>query len=257
MPLSKQAAQRALELDNGLAEGHASLGLVHAAFEWQWDLAEREFRRAMDLHPGLAWANPLYAFCCLLPQRRFDEALQLVQRGLSLDPFNPLFHSMATFMYICAGRLNEALRQHSFAVEVGPQLPAVLAAGGLAHQHAGRMNQALELYSESAKAAPPGTPHTMANLAHGLATAGDFSGARRMLNELLEQPRPAPTSIAIAYAGLKEPEDALKWLERAAAERSLQLLVVPPDPRFAELRGHPRFQAILEQMGLGAAASRG
>ena len=78
-----------------------------------------------------------------------------------------------------------------------------------------------------------------------------------MLDELLAQTRPAPTSIPTAYMGLKEPEEALNWLEPAAAERSMQLLIVPVDPRFAELCGHPRFEAILKQVGLGTAASSG
>src|SRR5262249_29281614 len=99
MPLSKEAALRTLEIDGESAEAHASLGLVESGFEWRWASAVARFQRAIELQPSLALVYPFYAVVCLMPQSRLDEACAAAARGVELDPFNPLFHAMATLVY--------------------------------------------------------------------------------------------------------------------------------------------------------------
>jgi serine/threonine-protein kinase len=116
MPLSKEAALNALALDSHSAQGHVSLGIVESGFEWRWASGESHFKRAIELQPSLATIYPFYAVVCLLPQRRLDEACRMIERGVSLDPFNGLTHSIAMFVYGNAGRHEDALRQHALGM---------------------------------------------------------------------------------------------------------------------------------------------
>ncbi|HEY3179895.1 MAG TPA: tetratricopeptide repeat protein [Casimicrobiaceae bacterium] len=148
MPLLKEAALRTLELDDQLAQGHSSLGLFECGFEWNWPVGETRFRRAIDLQPGLAIIYPFYAVAALLPQLRFQEACSMVERGLSLDPFNPLFHAIAVFVYANAGRHDDALRQYALGLEANPLFPPTLGAGAIAYERAGRLDEAIPRFQK-------------------------------------------------------------------------------------------------------------
>jgi tetratricopeptide (TPR) repeat protein len=152
MPLSKGAALRTLELDPGSAQGHASLGIALSAYEWNWTAAEAGFRRAIELQPGLAIVYPFYAWCCLMPQLRMEEACDMAQRGLALDPFNPLFQAVAITIYDFAGRYDDALRQSTLGLAVSPDFPPIVSSGAAAHEFSGRPDKAIPIYRKLCEA---------------------------------------------------------------------------------------------------------
>ena len=254
MPLLKEAALRTLELDSELAQGHSSLALFECGIDWNWTSAEARFRRATELQPGLAIIYPFYAIAALLPQLRFDEACAMVERGLALDPFNPLFHAIAVVVYANAGRHDDALAQYALGREVNPLFPPLLGAGAIAYEKAGRLEQAIPMYRQLC-ALTQDRPAPMSLLGHALAIRGERDEADRILRHLEGRPTPPELDIARVYVGLRDTANALQWLEAAAERRDIHLLTVPPDRRFDGLRAEPRFQALLRRMALEPSAA--
>jgi TolB-like protein/Tfp pilus assembly protein PilF len=241
MPLSKQAALKALELDPGSAQGHASLGIVLSGFEWRWAAAELHFKRAIELQPSLATIYPFYAVVCLLPQLKLDEACRMIERGLSHDPFNLLTRTIAMFIYGNAGRHEDVLRQHALAMEINPSAPSNVASLALAREWRGEVEQAIAGY-RTAIAMAGEDPHFLSFLGHALALTGRKAEAKKLLRKLLD------LDIARVYTGLRDADEALRWLEAAAECRAIHLLTVPADRRFDWLRSQARFQHILRLM---------
>jgi len=254
MPLSKEAALRTLQLDPDLAQGHSSLGLVQCAYEWNWASAEVSFRRAIELQPGLAAIYSPYATCCLLPQLRIEEAIAMQQRGLALDPFNPLSRSLATFLYANSGRYEEAFRHQAFGLEFNPNFAPFYYTGGLAHEWNGHSDKAIQAFQKAVELSG-NLPAPRGALGHALALSGETERARQILHGLLEIPEPPAADIATVYLGLRDEEETLRWLETAVKQRNMRLLTIPADRRFHWLSMHSRFHAILNQMGLQAAAT--
>jgi adenylate cyclase len=249
MPLSREAALRTLELDGNSPQGHCSLGLVSSVYEWNWTAAETSFRRAIELQPGLAATYPFFAWCCLLPQSRMDEAGDMARRGLALDPFNPLYHAVAITIYVLAGRYDEAHRQSALAMAVSPDFPPIVAAGAAAHEFSGHPDKAIPIYRKLCETTNY-VPGLASQLAHALAISGEKGEARRILDRLLALPDAPAIDIATVYSGLRDANETTRWLEAAAEERQVHLIFVPPDPRFAWLRSNPRFQDFLKRMGI-------
>lgn len=254
LPQSKEAALKTLALDDQSAQGHASLGLVESGFEWRWSSAEAHFRKAIALQPGLVTIYPFYAVVCLLPQGRLDEACAMVERSLVLDPFNPLFQAMATFVYAVAGRFEQALRQHALARDIAPNFPPVLASGATALEFKGDLDAAIEVYRAVSAATGDGVPMIVSLLGHALARRGKEAEARKLLRKLLALPGPPDLDVARVYSGLRDTDETLRWLEAAVGRRDVHLLGVPPDPRFAWIRGQARFRGLLRRMSLDTPA---
>jgi TolB-like protein len=250
MPLSKEAALRALELDPDSAQGHVSLGIVESGFEWRWASGETHFKRAIELQPSLATIYPFYAVVGLLPQRKLDEACRMIERGVSLDPFNLLTHTIAMFVYGNAGRYEAALRQHALGMELSPDAPSIVASIALVREWQGEVEEAIDGYRK-AIAMVGDQPHFVSFLGHALAIAGRKTEAKRMLEKLLAAPSPSDLDIARVYTGLRDADEALRWLESAAERRIIHMLTVPADRRFDWLRPQPRFQEILRVMNVG------
>jgi TolB-like protein len=254
MPLCKDAALRTLDLDPKLALGHASLGIVEGAYEWNWAAAEARFQRAIELQPGLAVIYQSYAVCCLLPQLRMDEACSVCERAVALDPFNPLTRAMAAFVYANAGRYEDAIRQQTLGLEINPNFAPFYYTGGLAHEWHGQLDQAISSYRRTAELGG-GLPSPLGALGHALALSGQKKDAEQIVGRLLKIPDQPAVDIATVYLGLRKTEEALDWLEVAVKQQNMRLLTVPPDRRFQWLSRHPRFERILRQMGLPTGAA--
>jgi len=250
MPLCKDAALRTLELDPNLALGHSSLGLAKSVFEWDWASALASFKRAIELQPGLAIIYPSYAACCLLPQLRIDEACSAVELAVSLDPFNPFSRAVAAFIYANAGRYEDAFRHQALGLEVNPAFVPFYYTGGLAHEWSGNLDKAIASFRRAYEMGK--LPAPMGCLGHALAIYGEQKEARLLLQQLFEIPERPIVDIATIYSGLRDAEETLRWLETAAEERNIRLLMVPADRRFHWLSNHPRFRGILQRMGLQA-----
>jgi len=254
MPRSREAALKTLELDERLAQGHSSLGLIMCVFDWNWPGAETQFQRAIELQPGLAKNYQYYPFLCLLPQRRYEAAIAMVQRGLLLDPYNAVLNAIATYVYAGAARYQDAIRQHRLALDIGPHLPTVWATGGLAYELQGQMGIAIEAYRKACQLSHD-APGSLSNLGHALATSGDRREPREILKHLTGLAHQPAVDIARVCLGLGQEEEALEWLGIALEHHDFHLITAPMDRRFSRLQDHPRFHELLHCMGLAAAST--
>ena len=246
MPLCRRAAEKTLELDPNAAEGHCSLGIVASGFEWRWRVAEECFERAIELQPGLAMIYPFYAVVCLMPQRKIDKACAMIDRSLALDPFNPLFLTIGAFIYLCAGRYDEVHRLHGLGKDMNPAAPPTSPVEAFAKELEGRYDEAIDDYRKFADLRVEMTSF----LGHAFGIVGRHDEARACIERLAALPTPPALEIARIHVGLRDADEALRWLEKAIAQRAVHLILLPADPRFEWLRADPRYADVMRPLAL-------
>ena len=251
MTRARAAAQRALELDESLAEAHASLGLVKLLHDWEWDEAERRFRRALALKPGLATAHHWFAEF-FMARGRTEEALAELQRAEELDPLSVIVPTDRCRALFFARRYPEALASCRRALDADAAFVPALITQGWVLEETGRHAEALAAFRDVARLLG-NDPHARTLIARSTALAGDAPAARRMLAEVEEEARKryiSPYSLALVHAALGEKDAAFRELDRALAERSSWMTYLAVNPRLDALRGDPRFADALERVGL-------
>jgi adenylate cyclase len=251
-PKARAAAEKALEVDDRLAEAHASLGFVHFLYERNWKAAEKEFRRAIALNPGYPTGHQFYADY-LKAMGRFDDAITEMRAALELDPVSMAVNTGFGHVLYLARNFDAAIDQYRQALQLDPSF-------GPAHLWFGRPYLQKGLYAEAiaeiqqAVSSSGGSTISLAVLAHALASAGKKAEARKVLGELLERSRTRylPSYwMALVFTGLGEIDETMAWLERAYEERSSWLVWINVEPRFDGLRSDPRFTSLLHRMRLG------
>jgi TolB-like protein/Tfp pilus assembly protein PilF len=250
-PEALQWAEKALKLDDTLAETHAALGWVRQQ-EWDWDGAEREYRRAIELNPSYSLARIWYAIY-LYAMQRFEESAAQAQRAQELDPVSPLINSWAGSAYFFAGRVEEAMASWQKALELEPSSWYASTVLARAYVTEGMYQQAItEL--QKAMIFNATEPFVLGALAHAYARAGQREEALKLVRELkrIEAERGIiPTfSFVWAYAGLGDNGQAFAWLERSYQERRERLVWLNVDPLLEPLRSDPRFQELVLRVGL-------
>jgi tetratricopeptide (TPR) repeat protein len=246
------AAQKAKELDPGLADAHILLANMHQQ-QWHWAEAEAEYRRALELSPSDPGAHFGLAHW-LLTQGRMKEALALARRARELDPF--AFSGVEIGWILSnARRYDEAIQELRSAAAVEPEQPEVLLFLGGSLIDNGQPEEAIPLL-EKALSASDRSPAVIGWLITAYAHAGRRTDALRLLGELKRRQQAGyipPIAFVNAYLGLGDNEQAFAWLERAYQEHSdfLQFLKVIPlvDP----VRGDPRFADLVRRVGLDQA----
>jgi serine/threonine-protein kinase len=244
---ARSAAETALEIQD-LAEGHAVIGMVLGIGDWDWNGAEREFCRALDLMPSCAQARGAYAVGCLIPSRRHDEALAQLHQAVRLDPLSAFMRAMLGQGLLLAGRADAAIEELDRALEL--DAGSVVANLGLAWAYLanGAHAAAVDVLSRL----PPEArvlPNYAGHLGYAHARLGNRSEAEALLNELLQRypGEWAPcVDVAVIHAGLGETERALPWLERGCRLRSFDIPFVRDDPRFADLVSDGRLEQLLQ-----------
>ena len=253
MPTAKEAASRAFEIDNKLAEAHASMAMVNAVHEWRWFVAERQFQRAIELDPTCAYAYYGYAMFHLLPMGRIGPALQQLQRALDIEPRSILFQTARGVIYVAARKFDGAIQQFRKTLDPDDQYDLgyfYLAWSLLRNRNYYEANGALyELLARSHDTFP-GVPL----LAEVHARLGDRRKACEILAELKRtfqaQDLPA-ASIAQIYLALGDKEQALTWLGAALEQRGPAAIYMKVDPAYEPLHAEPRFATLVSKMGLG------
>ena len=255
--LARVAAQRALELDESLAEAHTALAGIKISWEWDFQGAEYECRRAIELNPTYATARYWYA-CYLTAMERFDEANREINHAIQSDPLSLAVHLGLVGLTNLQRQYDRALQYSKELLDLDPNSARAHYLIGRIYLGQGRYRQAIASLGRAVDLAPS-MPLYAAYLAHAYARSGDRSEAARRLKVLLEQSQigyVAPFNIALVYVGLGERDLALDWLEKAFAEGpSVSLTYSRVDPDFDSIRSDPRFIGLLKRSGLLPARS--
>src|SRR5579863_1254706 len=253
MPRAKETALQALDLDEGLAEGHASLAGVLNVFEWDWPATQREYRRALELNPNYATAHRLYA-AHLLAMGRWDEARTEIERAQELDPLSLVISMEIGWHDYITRDYQAAIEQSLRTLEMETRFMAAYHTLGLGYEQSRQYRDAIAAF-ERARDGSGGNPVSLSSLAHALALAGRKREAKSVLAEIKEVSKAhyvSPYAVAVVYAGLGEKERSLEWLEKAVEGRDVWLVWIKQDPRLDRLRSSPRFEALLRHMRLPA-----
>ncbi len=256
-PKAKTAAEKALSLDDHLAEAHASLGLVKFYYEWDWNGAEAEFKRALELNPGYAQAHQYYADF-VKSFGRFDEALGEMKKALTLDPLSYSINTGIGHVLYLSRQYDLAIDQYRKVVESDPSFVPARLWFGRPYLQKGMFKEAIEQVEEAVKLSHE-TTVSLATLAQAFAAAGRIADAKKLLDKLLtrgtEQYVPSYW-IALVYTSMGNKDEAMKYLERAFLERSSWLVWANVEPRFDSLRSDARFASLLTRIGFKPAESR-
>jgi len=250
MPIAKQYALKALELDDSLSEAHTALAGIRFYGDWDWAGAESEFKRALALNPSDAEAHRRYSNY-LLAMGRFEEALLEVQRAQEFDPLSLLTSVNAGWTFYFARQYDRAIEQCRKALELDANSDGAYACLGWSYRAKGLRQEAIA-ESERAVALSDRGPGRLTGLARAYAVFGRKADAGKILDELDERGKHtyvAPHYSAMIHAALGEKEQALAALEQAYRERDGYLAWLKVDDAFDSLREEPRFQELLRRVG--------
>jgi len=246
---AKAAAQRAVEIDDALAEAHSSLGSVFFWYDWNWKEAEDYFIRALELDPKSSIAHFGYADF-LSKMGRPEEALAEIKRAREIEPFSPFINTFEAWFLNGAGQPDAAIERVGIAIDLDPNF-------FFAHWIAAEIYKGKKMYPESidesreAKALAPNQTWSDAGLAYTFVETGQLNEPRAILNEMLrlsESRWVPPYHIALVYNALGETDQALAWLEKGYQHRDPKMALLKEE-RWKNLRGDPRFQDLLRRVG--------
>jgi len=248
---ARTAALRALELDDGLAEAHTSLAAVMTDYDWDWKGADREYCMAIELNPNYVTAHSWFAEQ-LSRMGRHDDAVDEARRARELDPLSLMSSMIVSWILYFARRYDEAIEWGRRTLELDPGYATAHRILGWAYEETGRYDEAIASHQRASDLTDR-QPNFAGQLGRAYALAGRLGEARTVLNELLELSKRAYISsldIAIIHTALGQKEIALDWLDRSHEERADHLPYIKVNPRLDPLRDEPRFQRVLEKMGL-------
>jgi TolB-like protein/DNA-binding winged helix-turn-helix (wHTH) protein/Flp pilus assembly protein TadD len=249
VPRAKAAALKALELDDTLSEAHNSLGFCLDGFDWNFDAADREFRRAIELNPGYASAHHWYAWHVALLGRN-DDALTEMKKAASLDPLSLNINSDLAELLLIAHFPDESIQQSRKTIDMDPAFSA-------AHNQLGQGYLAKHMYAEAiaelqkAIQLSGGSPIFTANLARAYVAANRKADAVELLNDLKRSSVPGyplAAEIAMVYTALGDKDHAMTWLEKGYEERFNPGVLLRSC--FDPIRSDPRFKDLVRRIGL-------
>ena len=250
-PKAREAAVKAVALNDKLAEAHNSLAHL-ALHDWQWADAEREFTRALELNPSYASAYHWYALY-LTTVGRVDEAIRAIKKAEELDPTSLRIKADVGQAYNAARRPDEAIEQERRVLELFPNARGAYWIRGMAHEQRGELDQAIRDFQEALKRVP-GNANFLGALGHAYAVSGRRAEALKIV-EQLSNPDAGGNEIpaffiVLVYSGLGEKDKAFEWLERSYRDRSGSVRYLKVEPRLDPLRADPRFLDLLRRVGL-------
>ncbi len=251
MPKAKAAATKALEIDDGLAEAHVSLGYASFTYDWDWTAAERHFQQALAVYPSYVRNHAFYPLY-LSSLGRFEEAVAVATNAVDIDPASPaVSHVLAVQLYL-ARQFDQAIQQCHKTLEMDPHYAVAYAMLGQAYASKGCYREALpdlDRYLELSR----GGAAALALLGYAHARLGERTAALGILDELRAVSKQSFVTaffFALVYAGLEDEDQAFLWLEKACEERFNRLAYVKVEALWDPLRSDPRFAELLRRVGI-------
>ena len=249
---AKKAALKAIELDDTLAEPHASLAFIAETYEWDWLAAEREYKQALALNPSYAQAHNWYGGY-LTYTGRFNEGVAEAMRARELDPLSLPVNNALAGRLLAAGRYDEALRQVQTTLELDEHFAPAHQTLGWVYLHGGKQDDAVREFQNALELAGAADTDIQLDLGFAYAVSGRPAEARRILanlQQLYQQGIVPAASLATLHGALGESNEAFVWLEKAYQERDPQLTYLKAGRRFEPLRQDPRFGQLVRRVGL-------
>jgi DNA-binding winged helix-turn-helix (wHTH) protein/TolB-like protein/Tfp pilus assembly protein PilF len=245
-PKAKAAAEKALEMDEALAEAHTSLAYVKYYYDWDWPSAEREFRRAIEINPNYATAHQWYAEY-LFYMARFDESIAEIERARELDPASLVINTELGSPYFYMRQYDQAMEKYRKALEMDPSFFLGNYCVALCYGQKSMFGEAITALG--------GGKDVSAMVGYFYAVSGRKREAQEMLKKLMEISKRqyfSPYLIAKVHAGLGEKDQAFTWLEKAREDRDERIVMLKVDQHLDSLRSDPRFQVLLRRLGLAS-----
>jgi tetratricopeptide (TPR) repeat protein len=249
---AKQAATKALEIDETLAEAHTELASLKISFEYDWDGADKEFKRAIELKPNYAIAHHWYAWY-LVQTRRFEEAIEEINIASELDPLSLVIKRNVAHVHYHAGNFDKAIESILQTIEIDPNF-------SMSHMYLGRYYLQKSMYKEALeefykeKELYPGTYVELETLIGVVfVKMGDKAKAEKILEDLIDSPEHmyiSPLWISVIYFALGKNDEGLSLLEKTYEEKGYNLGIINVDPLFDSVRSNQRFKALLKKINL-------
>lgn len=248
MPRAKEAAGKALELDNGLPQAHVEMADVLGWYDWEWVAAEQQYRQAIQLDSNYAPAHAYYGYL-LVSEGRVEEGIQENKRAVDLDPLSPEFNWWLGWMLYLSRRYDPAVEQLRKTLELDPNyfLAHVVLGGSYAQK--GQMSQATQELERGTSLAE--CNQSLGELGHAYALSGKRHEAQKIADRLIrewEHSHIGAYDVAVIQVGLGDKDEALRWLGRAYEDRTFFMLNLKNEPELDPLRGDPRFKDLLRRM---------
>jgi DNA-binding SARP family transcriptional activator/TolB-like protein len=250
MPKAWTAAQRALQLDDKLAEAHASLGMMSNVYEWNFPEAERQFRMALDLDPSHSIAR-LYYGVFLAARGRFPEAQSQFDQAAQLDPLSPIIALCRGYPDSFQGHIEPAIRAARESLRISPGFPASLEDLMTYFERQGRQDQAMQ---QALALLHARAQEGLADKVQEAYRKSGYESAVRVWYEA-EQERNrteyvSPLRLALLAIRIGDLDQAFAWLDKAVESRNAGLVFLAVDPKYARLRSDPRFALICHRVGI-------
>ena len=250
MPKAKEAALKALALDDKLAEAHASMGQIARYYDYDFPTAEREYRRALELNPNYPTAHQWLGEQ-LSAIKRPDEAISEIRRALELDPLSLIINRIYADILVAARRYDEAIEQYKKVIQLDPNFAATHFFLGRAYEAKGLYDEAVKEYTLSG-ATGPGANDALARQ-EIYKKSGWHAYVESSLDQLVvnsPERRFPPFVIATFYARIGKKEETLAWLEKGYEERDFRMTLLSTSFEFDKFRSDPKFKELVQRMGL-------
>jgi serine/threonine protein kinase/tetratricopeptide (TPR) repeat protein len=248
---AKEAALKALEIDDSLAEAHASMGYIKTFYDWDWAGGEKEFQRAIELNPTYASGHQQYAFALAIAGR-FDEAGEEAKRAMQLDPLSLVVNETPVLKLFFARQYDQAIEQERKTLELYPNFITGHIVLGMSYVYKSMYKDGIAEI-QKALAVSPNDVRALSTLGQAYALSGRKDDAHKVLdqlNHLSKQKYVEATAEASVFALLGEKDNAFQWLEKAHEQRSWFLASLRVDRAYDPLRSDPRFADLLRSMNL-------
>ncbi len=248
--LARKEIRKALDLDDRSAEAHNSLARLLYLFDRDWDGADREFRRALELNHNYSPAHHWYSMYLALGGRK-DQALAEAKKAYELDPLSSVVGANLAKILHEAGQPDRAIEQAKKTLDLEPDSAVTHAVLGLVYEDKRMYAEAISEYKRALQLG--GAPGEMRGLlGYAYAISGNQVDAKKMIAELRALwpgHTHAALDLAVIFSGLRDKKNALHWLEKAQEAHVSDLMGIGQDSHFVELRSDPRFQALVERVG--------